>query len=273
MDNQMLSRNLEILSGMKWNIRGLLLILSALFCISVGDSTGNIPPKCPLHSKSADTKNGNKEMDMFILGSCGFKGYMKTGSCNGDTWGISQNQSVSLLQCGFKVSSENLFKISVFPIVEDAFCTGNTTHSTNTSCTTYSSDCGVTLSRHPPYKLNISRSVMPTFVCLIEGKCRNYTLTNWITKGCNWSHQTPKYFENAGYACNMTCLNPSQTCKNAQYDSSCKGKEGNINRIVVHNKTATCYKCGSPLQDTPKIQASSNDFNTNKTEIDAAAAA
>ncbi|XP_016353213.1 adhesion G-protein coupled receptor G5-like [Sinocyclocheilus anshuiensis] len=226
---------------MKWNVRGLLLILSALFCISAGDSTGNTPPKpvCPLHSTSAGTINGNnKKMDMFILGSCGFKGYMKTASCKGDKWDILQSQAVSLLQCGSSVSSENLFKISVFPIVENSFCTGNTTHSTNTACTTHSSDCGVTLSRHPPYKLNISRCVMPTFVCLIEGKCRNDTLTNWITKGCNWTHQTPTYFENVGYACNMTCLNPSQTCKNAQYDFSCKGV---LKKIQNESEITTSY--------------------------------
>lgn len=113
---------------------------------------------------------------------------------------------------------------------------------------------------------------MPRFVCLIEKKCKTDTLTHWMTEGCNWIHQTPTYFKND--TCNMTCLNPRKTCENAQYDLNCKGDNlGNINNIVISDNIPTCYKCGSPLPNMPKINTSTVYFNTNKTEIDASAAA
>ncbi|XP_016138436.1 adhesion G-protein coupled receptor G2 isoform X3 [Sinocyclocheilus grahami] len=161
--------------------------------------------------------------------------------------------------------------MTVFSFEENTNCTKNTSP-------TNSSDYGVILSRYSPYELHISRYAIPTFVCLIEGKCRNGTLTDWITGDCKWTNETIKYFENN--VCNMTCLNPTKTCQEAKYDSSCSdinaGEASKINNIEIHNKNATCFKCGSPFQVVKEVslpKGMSDQFNANKTETDAGAAA
>ncbi|XP_016411253.1 adhesion G-protein coupled receptor G5-like [Sinocyclocheilus rhinocerous] len=261
--HQMLLRNLENPSGMKWNICGLLLILSVPFCISVGpwskpcDKTHNY--LCPI---PGSTSNETGNLDILILGRDGFMGYLKTG-----------NKSTIL--CSSSGSSVNatqqLLSMTVFSFEENTNCTKNT-------LPTNSSDYGVILSRYSPYKLSISRYAIPTFVCLIEGKCRNGTLTDWITGDCKWTNETIKYFEND--VCNMTCLNPTKTCQEAKYDSNCSdinaGEASKINNIEIHNKKATCFKCGSPFQVVKEVslpKGMSDQFNANKTETDAGAAA
>ncbi len=54
------------------------------------------------------------------------------------------------------------------------------------------------------------------------------------------------------------------------------GDGNKINNIGIHNKTATCYKCGSPFQDVKEVSLPkdmSDQFNTTNTETDAVAAA
>lgn len=90
---QMLLRNLKILSGMKWNICGLLLILSSLSCIFAGQGKPcEKKPDKPLcaitdmmskpQNQAGNGQGNDMEMDMFILGTDGFMGYMKTGDSN-----------------------------------------------------------------------------------------------------------------------------------------------------------------------------------------------
>ncbi|XP_058611398.1 adhesion G-protein coupled receptor G4 isoform X2 [Onychostoma macrolepis] len=193
------------------------------------------------------------------------------GICSNGTWSTTESQSTILCNSS-DLSVKKKLNMNVFSFEENTNCTENT-------CTTNSSEYGVVLSRYSPYRLNISRYAIPTLVCLIEGNCRNDTLTNWIKEGCNWTLQITTYFDKTG-VCNMTCLNPTMTCQKAQYDPICKednaGDGNQINNIGIHNKTATCYKCGSPFQEVKEVslpKEMSDKFNTNKTEIDAAAAA
>lgn len=84
---QMFLRKLEILSRMKWNSCGLLLILSNLLCISAVDLTGPCeknPEKKPFCAQTVNKLSGSgsgskEENDIFILGTDGFMGYSKTG--------------------------------------------------------------------------------------------------------------------------------------------------------------------------------------------------
>ncbi|RXN32296.1 adhesion G- coupled receptor G5-like protein [Labeo rohita] len=83
-----------------------------------------------------------------------------------------------------------------------------------------------------------------------------------------------------GKDCSMTCLNPTKTCQNAEYDYSCSDDnaddESKMNNIEIHNEIATCYKCGSAFQNVKAItlpKEMSSQFNTNETETDAGAAA
>ncbi|KAL1254090.1 hypothetical protein QQF64_016319 [Cirrhinus molitorella] len=269
--HQMLLRNLEILSGMKWTICGLLLIVSALSCISAGKKfcEHKKPQLCTVFSGTVSENCQNtEEVDMFILGTDGFMGYLKTGSCESGLW--KQPHCPSTTLCNLTGLSVQ-YNLTVFSFEENTNCTGNI-------CTTNSSDYGVILSRVAPYKLNISRFVIPTFVCLIEGRCSNDTLTNWMNKGCDWTNNATYHFSNT--RCNMTCLNVTKKCEDAEYNPSCSddkaGDESKINNIGFNNNTATCYKCGSALQelkDIPLPEGLSNQFNTNTTETDAGAAA
>ncbi|XP_067274182.1 adhesion G-protein coupled receptor G5 isoform X2 [Pseudorasbora parva] len=237
---QMFLRNLEILSGMKWGNCVLLLTLSAAFCISAEDGTGPCTPNC---NKPNCTNSILKDLNnvIYILGADGFMGYMKT--------------------------EKNPRNISVFSFSTN--CTGKTIS------TTYSSGCGVNISRNSIYKLNISRAIIPKFFCLIEGTCRNDTWINWIA-GC----QNKDCFD-GNVTCNMTCLSPNEKCGIAKYDSSCRddnaGDESKVNTIGISNKTADCFKCGSPLQIPKEVkmpQDLSNKFNNTKnTETNAVAAA
>ncbi len=89
---QMFLRNLKILSAMKWIICGLLLILSSLSCIFTGEgkSCQKNPDKHACiknmmskpQSQAGNGQGNNMEMDMFILGTDGFMGYMQTGDSN-----------------------------------------------------------------------------------------------------------------------------------------------------------------------------------------------
>uniref|UniRef100_A0A8C1KCZ8 Adhesion G protein-coupled receptor G11 n=1 Tax=Cyprinus carpio TaxID=7962 RepID=A0A8C1KCZ8_CYPCA len=268
--HQMLLKNLENLSGMKWNICGLLLILSVPFCISVGPFSKpcnkTINYLCPIPG-STSNKAGN--MDIFILGRDGFMGYLKTGLCNNVTVNLSTSLCCS---SGSSVNTnQQLLSMNVFSFEENTACAKDT-------LPTNSSDYGVILSRYSPYKLNISRYVIPTFVCLIDGYCKNTTLTDWITGDCKWTNKTSTYFKED--ACNMTCLNPTKTCQEAKYDSNCSDinarEASKINSIEVNNTNPTCFKCGSPFQVVKEVslpKGMSDKFNPNKTETDAGAAA
>jgi len=88
----MFLRILEILSGMKWNIWGLLLI-SVLFCISADPASKpeckrnpNKPPCALVNAIISPTQSnsGNREdvEGIFILGTDRFMGYMKKGDSN-----------------------------------------------------------------------------------------------------------------------------------------------------------------------------------------------
>ncbi|XP_059368141.1 adhesion G-protein coupled receptor G2 isoform X2 [Carassius carassius] len=226
---------------MQWNICGLLLILSVPFCISVGpfkSCTKTYNNLCPITGRASD-----RIMDMFILGRDGFMGYLKTGN------NFARNMS-GILSCsnGSSVNTtQQLLNLTVFSFEE------NTTF-TNSISPTYSKDYGVILSRYLPYKLNISRYVIPTFVCLIEGKCKNGTLTDWITD-LKWTNETTKYFEKVAI--------------NA-------GEESKMNNIEIQNGKATCFKCGSPFEVVKQVslpKEMSNKFIANKTETDAGTAA
>lgn len=86
---QMFLRILEMKSGMKWNVCGLLLI-SALFCISAKNHFKKWckdkprKPTCAIFNSMSSTGNGNDMEGIFILGTDGFMGYMKTGDSNGN---------------------------------------------------------------------------------------------------------------------------------------------------------------------------------------------
>ncbi|XP_050994527.1 adhesion G-protein coupled receptor G5 [Labeo rohita] len=273
----MLLRNLEILSGMKWNICGLVLILSALSCMFAENNNkmscvrkqSNQP--CSIPGRTSDCKN-NEDVDMFILGADCFMGYLKTGKCNNNnnkTWSEPQCPSATLCQ-----SVQSQFDLTVFSFE------GNRTCTVNNTCTK-SSDYGVNLSgdiQTQTYRLSISRFVIPKFVCVIKGRCRNNTLTDWINKDCYWTNNVTHHFKNTN--CSMTCLNPTKTCQNAEYDYSCSDDnaddESKMNNIEIHNEIATCYKCGSAFQNVKAItlpKEMSSQFNTNETETDAGAAA
>ncbi|XP_048063648.1 adhesion G-protein coupled receptor G2 isoform X2 [Megalobrama amblycephala] len=287
---QMFLRKLEILSRMKWNSCGLLLILSNLFCISAVDLTRPCEhnPRnvsgCPLTNiKSSGSGNGiNVENDIFILGADGFMGYWKTGYCNKGLWSTSSQINSTSLGASLgalpgalsekTTLSENLCNITVFKF--ESNCTGTT------PSTTHSSECGVYLSRDSPYELNISRSFLPTFVCLMEGKCRNGTWTNWIVQDCKFTLQNDPPRFNKSENCSMTCLNPTKACENAGYDPKCSDSNADdkskMNTIGISNKTATCFKCGSPFKKLVQVQLPpeiSNKFNNSKTGTDAATAA
>lgn len=97
----MFMRNLEILSGMKWTLCGLLLI-PAIFCISAEDCS-KVCERSPNHkicnnnnalglwlwlantfSTQFLVSNNGKDAEkvIFILGTDGFMGYMRTGDSN-----------------------------------------------------------------------------------------------------------------------------------------------------------------------------------------------
>ncbi|XP_043074812.1 adhesion G-protein coupled receptor G5 [Puntigrus tetrazona] len=244
---------------MKLTNCGLLLIVSGAFCISLG----NFCLKCPPPSQETSQCSDNGGMDMLILGRDGFMGYM-TGACSNGTWRKLQCQStIPCNSTGGSVKPQ-LLNMTVFSF-ENNTCTNN-------PCTTYSNDNGVSLSRSPPYTLNISRSVIPTFVCLIEAKCSK--MINWFSPGqdCMWTNTSTKYDQ----TCNITCVNPTKRCKDAKYDNSCSGDESKINNIKFQNETSFCYKCGNPFQVMETVvlpNEMSNKFNTTKTETDAGAAA
>lgn len=81
----------------------------------------------------------------------------------------------------------------------------------------------------------------------------------------------------------MTCLNPTTTCNNAVYDSSCSdiiaGGENNINNYVIDENGAACSKCGSPLRVlevahvSPEFTTMFEQQNNSAPEISAATAA
>ncbi|XP_067239373.1 adhesion G protein-coupled receptor G3 isoform X2 [Chanodichthys erythropterus] len=264
-------RNPEILSGIMWNSCGLLLILSAHFCISAGDPckhwNNRIRDKCnPVIDlissalSSGSDSGSDMEKNIFILGTDGFMGYMKTGDC----WNITQNQSA--IWCNSSGSSERkLLQITVFSFEEDE------------NATIHTSEVGLSISNNTPYELNISRSIKQV-QCVIQGTCRNESWTKMIVKeGCNWT--LPKYFEVTN--CSMTCLDPTTACEKAEYKASCSddnaGEESKMNTIGISNKTATCFKCGSPFQKLEEFQDIPSEMlnllnNTNKTETDAGAA-
>ncbi|XP_039503958.1 adhesion G-protein coupled receptor G5 [Pimephales promelas] len=258
----MFLRILEILSGMKWNIWGLLLISPGLFCISakqtkaVETACGKNPnkPVCAGVNAIKWSNSGNgKNLDgIVILGTDGLMGFMEKG--------YSSTCNDSRFSAGMK------HKMTVFSFQENT-----------TSPSTSSSDFGLSLfkdSKHSTYILNISRSITLD-QCIIEGACRNGTWTNWIPEGLNWT--LPKNFTDTN--CRMTCLNPTNTCEIAKYDSSCRddnaGDESKMNTIKISSGSANCIKCGSPFQKVEEIKdvAISNIFNnTHKGETDAAKA-
>ncbi|XP_059368142.1 adhesion G-protein coupled receptor G2 isoform X3 [Carassius carassius] len=176
-------------------------------------------------------------MDMFILGRDGFMGYLKTGN------NFARNMS-GILSCsnGSSVNTtQQLLNLTVFSFEE------NTT---------------------------FTNSISPTYS---KGKCKNGTLTDWITD-LKWTNETTKYFEKV--ACNITCLNPTKTCQNAKYNSNCSainaGEESKMNNIEIQNGKATCFKCGSPFEVVKQVslpKEMSNKFIANKTETDAGTAA
>ncbi|XDV41280.1 hypothetical protein PO909_010172 [Leuciscus waleckii] len=262
----MFLRNLEILSGMKLNICSLLLI----FCISAGDLKNTCKneskkPGCAIIDKIIlSTRNEGNENDaegIFILGTDGFMGYLKTGDC----WNISQSQCNS----SGSLAGRRVLNISVFSFYDN----------TTSPSTTYGSDFGVSLLKDSKnIQLNISRSIILD-QCVIDGACKNDTWKKWIeAEGCNKT--LPKKFSITN--CSMTCLNPTKACEIAKYDSRCRDDnaddESKLNTIEIYNGTASCIKCGSPFQKVEEIPnlppAMSNLFNnTNKRETDAGAAA
>ncbi|XP_026118365.1 adhesion G-protein coupled receptor G2-like [Carassius auratus] len=279
---QMLLRNLKILSGMKWNICGLLLILPALFSISAEGKKnckeGNHGHVCsPVMRENKQNQDGtDMEMDMFILGDDGFMGYIEAGKCINGKWDPKASQSTILCNSSGSLVTPKPINMTVFSYEENTAYTESLFNN---------SDYGVILSRYSPYNLSINRAVIPTFVCLIEGNCTNITLNTWINQGCNWTNKTTEYFEyksedNSKKSCQMTCLNVIRLCEISEYDPSCSdensGDEDKINKLGIFNKTATCYKCGSPFQvveTIPLPDELSKQFNANETETDAETAA
>ncbi|KAK7151172.1 hypothetical protein R3I93_012187 [Phoxinus phoxinus] len=265
---QMFLRNLEIQSGMKSNYCGLLLI-SALFCICAeltslasAHNTNIHQPVSLINIFSKGLGKGKDGKGIFILSSnfsnvTGFTGYMEAGNCIKGNWNIS-DQSAPLFNSS--ASSETLCNITVF------------------SSTKNSIENVVSLSGHSPYNLNISRSIMSTFVCLVEGTCKNYTWTKWIAGGCNWTLQDEVFFGDT--MCNMTCLDPTRKCESVKYKASCRDDNGNdkskMNTIEIVGKNAECFKCGSPFNNVPRAHLPDtelNKFNNTKTAIDAGEAA
>ncbi|TRY88475.1 hypothetical protein DNTS_005156 [Danionella cerebrum] len=234
---------------MNWITFCLLLMFSALV---------STKPLCTLSifSRLCDKKTSNllkdekKDDDMLIVGSDGFKAYTKT-----DT-----------------------FNLTIFPIVENATC------SPKNSCTIFDETL-VALSKETPYKLNISRTIMPTLVCFVSGICTNKTWIQWIkTVIGNWTngqHRTQDdtyYFTNTSH---MSCTNTTKACMTAHYNPSCSDTSTSssdamkINTFEIGTGTFYCLKCGSPLQSIPDITVPSemaNLFNNSKAGTDARAA-
>ncbi|XP_056337324.1 adhesion G-protein coupled receptor G2 [Danio aesculapii] len=274
---QILLMNLEIQLRMKWKTISLLLILSALFSEEIvcadNDEILNSLLKFANQIKKNPDKQKNNDIDMFLLGKDGFMGYMTAGICNEKGhWKHSLGSDLG----GCVQSSGNNFNILIFPFDKNGNCTENTLCSTNRS------DLGVSFTRVSPYKLAINRLVLPTFVCLIKGHCRNSSWINWITNDCDWTKNDTNYFKTNDTKCNMTCLNPTTTCNYAVYDSSCSGVnasgENNVNNYVIDEMGAACSKCGSPLRvltevQNPELAAMFEPKNDSAPEISAATAA
>ncbi|CAM4687801.1 unnamed protein product [Leuciscus chuanchicus] len=260
----MFLRNLKILSRMKWTLCGLLLI-PAIFCTP---EKSDLKKQCEKNKHACDILNhiipstgNNAEKHIFILGTDGFMGHMEKG----ESWTRSQSQSDIWCNNSFGLPAvRKLFNISVFSFEDN----------TTSPSTTYGSDFSLSLSKdskNSAYQLNISRSII-TDLCVIDGACKNYTWAKWIAaKGFNRSTN-----------CSMTCLNPTNECKSAKYDSRCRddnaGDESKINTIEIYNGTATCIKCGSPFQKVEEIKELPQEMahlfnNTNERETDAGAAA
>ncbi|XP_056619789.1 adhesion G-protein coupled receptor G5 [Triplophysa dalaica] len=156
----------------------------------------------------------------------------------------------------------------------------NTSYETN-----YSYDLGVSLLKNDPkYQLSISRNNTPAVVCLIKGRSwvkEVFNSTNSTTSLVyHWTPNTTSLVELN--KTNITCLDPNEKCKIAKYqtqncsnlrDINMSSENNNTNIIGIHeNGTATCYKCGSPVQELPII--SLNISNTSKGKgVDAGEAA
>ncbi|XP_051951760.1 adhesion G-protein coupled receptor G5 [Xyrauchen texanus] len=258
---------LEMLSGMKWYICGLLLILP------VNCKTDNNGNNCKVKNKTKVCPFTTQESsNLVILGADGFMGVMKTADCTDGSWNVSM-KNVSLV-CDSKALADNTSKITVFSFNGSDNCTANTSSYSSTSVNTYCSDSGVYLTKNTSddYLISINRNIIPTFVCLIEGNCTNNTWSNWITKGCNWTNLTHNN------TCKMTCLDPTKTCESAQYDPGCRddnaSDERKVNTIKITNQNGACFKCGGPFQNLISVKAPAEmESLFNKTEINAVAAA
>ncbi|XP_021329059.2 adhesion G protein-coupled receptor G3 [Danio rerio] len=196
------------------------------------------------------------------------------GTCKNGTWVPSPSSS----RCNLTGQSEKNSSICVFPIDGS---------STSENATIFRSDLGVSFPRKDTaytdqYQLNISRSVLPTIVCLIGKDCRNVTWANWITgNNCSWTKQTTTSFNNN--TCNVTCLNTKKACETASYNPSCSDDNSNnvsnkMNTFEINGGSAACIKCGNPFQPAQTITLPAEiteKFNQNdtKTVIDAGAAA
>ncbi|XP_051500276.1 adhesion G-protein coupled receptor G2 [Myxocyprinus asiaticus] len=273
---------LEMLSGMKWYICGLLLILPEI-CKTANSNNAN-KPKCK-HNYGKKTKNdcplttgvqgsSNPEVvvnDMFLLGADGFMGYMKTVDCINGSWNLSD----VILGCdSTELPDKTLLNITVFSFDDGENCTANISSCTSSSCKTYCSDYGVYLSKNTSgdYQISINRNSIPTFVCLFAGNCLYYNWSNWIKRGCNWTNLTPSS------TCNMTCLDPTEACQSAHYEHNCSdanaSDESKVNTIKIKNQNGTCFKCGSPFQVLESVSVPAEIASQfNKTETNAVAAA
>ncbi|KAI7800210.1 putative G-protein coupled receptor 64 [Triplophysa rosa] len=131
------------------------------------------------------------------------------------------------------------------------------------------------------YELSVSRNNAPAIVCLIKGR-------SWVKEGKEFRFYIPVN-HNSGLLCkwptpntaslvqlnkpNITCLKPTEKCQKAEYKTQSCTTSNNTNIIGIHeNGTATCYKCGSPVQNLTAIR-----LNTSQTfqgeEVDAGKAA
>ncbi|XP_057208379.1 uncharacterized protein LOC130565571 isoform X1 [Triplophysa rosa] len=143
--------------------------------------------------------------------------------------------------------------------------------------TNYSYDPGVSLFQMASvYELSVSRNNAPAIVCLIKGRSwvkevfDSTDSTNCLV--CKWPTPNTASLVQLNKP-NITCLKPTEKCQKAEYKTQSCTTSNNTNIIGIHeNGTATCYKCGSPVQNLTAIR-----LNTSQTfqgeEVDAGKAA
>ncbi|XP_051954482.1 adhesion G-protein coupled receptor G2-like [Xyrauchen texanus] len=236
---------LEMLSGKKWNNCGLLLLLIlCLCCTSTSDSKAFTAVWL---SRNASTlSNLNLDVNkIFIVGADGSVGQMSKEHCNPikDSCSPASGSCVSCPpptcpQCGSECEKSFNMPVVLF----------DTKHF---NCANNPKDFGVSLLNNTQYEITIQRNKMPEFVCLIEGECNCFTLANWINT-----------------ACNITCLDPSKTCKNADYNENNESCDKKYIIKFETNGSASCSKYKRPTIYIPSISVPLQMISTfDKTNI------